>query len=102
MAKKSVLERNDKRQKMIKASKEKRAALKKQIKDPNLTLQERFSLAQKLDALPVDGSSIRYRNRCFMTGRGRGMVHKSLGISRIMLRELVAKGQVSGIKKASW
>lgn len=102
MAKKSVLQRNLKREIMIQKYAEKRAVLKVKIKDKNLTLQERFSLAQKLDALPVDGSKVRYRNRCSLTGRGRGLVHKSLGISRIMLRNLVAKGQVAGVKKASW
>lgn len=102
MAKKSVIERNLKRAHMIEQYAVRRAELKAKIKDPNLSLQERFSLAQKLDKLPVDGSKIRYRNRCALTGRGRGVVHKSLGISRIMLRELVGKGQVPGVRKASW
>lgn len=102
MAKKSVIQRNLRREILIERFTDKRAALKAKIKDANLSLQERFTLAQKLAALPVDGSKVRYRNRCALTGRGRGVVHKTLGISRIMLRSLVAKGQVPGVRKASW
>lgn len=102
MAKKSVLERNAKRAKLIEQYADRRAELKEKIKDRNLSLAERFKFAQKLDKLPVDGSKIRYRNRCALTGRGRGYVHKSLGISRIKLRELVGKGQIPGVRKASW
>jgi len=102
MAKTSVLQRNLKREKMMENHAAKRAELKAKIKDSSLSLQERFTLAQKLDSLPRDGSKVRYRNRCVLTGRGRGFSHKSLGISRIMLRELVAKGQVPGVRKASW
>lgn len=102
MAKKSVIQRNLRREAMIEKFATKRADLKAKIKDSNLSLQERFTFAQKLAALPVDGSKVRYRNRCALTGRGRGVVHHSLGISRIMLRSLVAKGQVPGVKKASW
>lgn len=102
MAKKSLIERNLRREKMIEKYASKRQELKAKIKDANLSLQERFALAQKLDAMPLDGSKVRYRNRCLLTGRGRGLVHKSLGISRIMLRDLVSKGQVPGVRKASW
>lgn len=102
MAKKSVLERNLRRSKMIEQYAVKRAALKAKIRDPKLSLQERFTYAQKLASLPVDGSAVRYKNRCVLTGRARGYVHKSLKISRIMCRELVAKGQIPGVRKASW
>ncbi len=102
MAKKSVIQRNLRRAQMIEQYASRRAELKAKIKDASLSLQERFTLAQKLDKLPVDGSKVRYRNRCALTGRGRGVVHKSLGISRICLRELVGKGQVPGVRKASW
>jgi len=102
MAKKALIERNLRREKLIEKFAQKRQELKAQIKNSDLSLQERFSLAQKLDAMPVDGSKVRYRNRCSLTGRGRGVVHKSLGISRIMLRELMSKGQVPGVRKASW
>jgi len=102
MAKTSVIQRNLRRARLIEQYADRRALLKAQIKNPSLSLQERFTLAQKLDKLPVDGSKARYRNRCALTGRGRGVVHKSLGISRIMLRTLVGKGQVPGVRKASW
>jgi small subunit ribosomal protein S14 len=102
MAKSSLLERNLKRKQMIEKFADKRAALKKMIKDPALSLSDRFLAAQKLDKLPVDGSSVRYRNRCAITGRGRGLAHKSLGISRIELRRLVGQGYIPGIRKASW
>jgi len=102
MAKKSVLERNEKRLNLIELNHEKRQELKKKIKDASLTPQERFLLAQKLDSMPIDGSYIRYRKRCFLTGRGRGLAHRSLGISRIELRRLVGKGYIPGFGKASW
>lgn len=102
MARKALIERNTRRAKMVEQHAQKRKELKIQIKNPELSLQERFSFAQKLDAMPIDGSKVRYRNRCSLTGRGRGLVHKTLGISRIMLRELMSKGQVPGVKKASW
>lgn len=102
MAKKSVVERNLKRELLGVKYSQKRAELKKKIRDKNLTLQERFNLAQKLDALPRDGSAVRYHRRCVLTQRAHGLIDKNLGISRIMLRKLVALGQVPGVRKASW
>jgi len=102
MAKTSVVQRNIKRQKMIVQYAAKRLELKKQIKNLNLSLQERFLLVQKLHALPKDSSAVRYRKRCSITQRGNGMVDKNLGISRITMRNLVAKGCLPGVRKASW
>lgn len=102
MAKTSLIQRNLRRLNLSTKAVEKRAELKKMIKDPNIPLQKRFALMQKLDSMPVDCSAVRYRKRCALTGRGRGLAHKSLGISRIELRRLVSKGYIPGIQKASW
>jgi small subunit ribosomal protein S14 len=100
MARKSVIERNRKRQQLGERHSVKRAELKKKIKDKSLLLSERFALAQKLDAMPIDGSPVRYHNRCMLTQRARGLFDKDIGISRIMLRKLI--GLMPGIRKASW
>lgn len=102
MSKKSVVQRNINRAKKISQYAQKRAALKKQIKNQELSLKERFALVQKLHSMKRDSSPVRYRKRCSITQRGNGLVDKDLGISRIMMRELVAKGYLPGVRKASW
>lgn len=102
MAKRSVLERNLKRERLSRFYFDKRKLLKKEVRNPSLSLQDRFAAAQKLASLPRDGSSVRFRNRCVVSGRGRGLAHKTLGVSRIVLRRLMANGFVPGMKKASW
>lgn len=99
MSKKSVLERNCKRKILSERFAAKRAILKQKIKDPNLNIKEKTLLIQKLDNLPVDSSSVRIRNRCFVTGRPRGFYRK-FGVSRIILRQYVH--YIPGLKKASW
>lgn len=99
MSKKSVLERNLKRKILSERFSLKRLELKNQIKDPSISLKEKIKIIQKLDNMPIDSSKVRYRNRCSLTGRGRGFYNK-FGVSRIMLRE---KAQyIPGFKKASW
>ncbi|WP_342262152.1 30S ribosomal protein S14 [Alphaproteobacteria bacterium endosymbiont of Tiliacea citrago] len=99
MAKKSVLERNSKRKILGERFALKRQELKNKIKDPSLNIKEKLLLIQKLDNLPVDSSKVRYRNRCAITGRGRGFYNK-FGVSRIMMREFIHF--IPGLKKASW
>jgi len=99
MSKKSVLERNAKREKLALQLEKKRAELKKMIKDSSCSFKEKLGYIQKLDNLPVDSSKIRQRNRCSLTGRPRGY-NRILGISRIMLREMIHF--IPGCKKASW
>ena len=81
--------------------KSRRLALKKQIKNKNLSLEERIKLQSKLNDLPRDSSRVRIRNRCKITGRARG-VYRKFGLSRIKIRELSMSGALPGVTKASW
>ena len=101
MAKLSSIQKNLYRQKLIKKYKLKREDLKSKIKNKNLSLKERISYQNKLNDLPRNGSSIRHRNRCEITGRPRGNYRK-FGLSRIKLRELSMTGDLPGVVKSSW
>ena len=101
MAKLSSIQRNLFRQKLITKYKSKRELLKAKIKDKKLSLEERISFQNKLNELPRNASSIRYRNRCEITGRPRGNYRK-FGLSRIKLRELSMSGDLPGVVKSSW
>ncbi|MBP52703.1 MAG: 30S ribosomal protein S14 [Opitutae bacterium] len=101
MAKKSVVYRNIKRERMVARFASKRAALKKILSDPE-TSEEEFYIAQgKLSKLPKNSSSVRLVNRCSLTGRPRATIRK-FGLSRITFRELALQGKVPGVIKASW
>ena len=101
MAKLSSVQKNLFRQKLIQKYKIKRENLKSKIKDKKLSLEERISYQNKLNDLPRNGSSIRHRNRCEITGRPRGNYRK-FGLSRIKLRELSMTGDLPGVVKSSW
>ena len=101
MAKLSSIQKNLFRQKLIKKFKTKRNALKSKIKDKNISLEERITYQNKLNDLPRNGSAIRPRNRCEVTGRPRGNYRK-FGLSRIKLRELSMSGDLPGVVKSSW
>ena len=101
MAKLSSIQKNLFRKKLIKKFKSKREILKAKIKNKNISLEERISLQNKLNDLPRNGSSIRHRNRCELTGRPRGNYRK-FGLSRIKLRELSMTGDLPGVVKSSW
>ena len=101
MAKQSSVQKNLLRKKLIKKFKLKRDKLKIKIKDKNLSLEERIAFQNKLNDLPRNGSAIRHRNRCEITGRPRGNYRK-FGLSRIKLRELSMTGDLPGVVKSSW
>jgi len=101
MAKTGSVQRNEKRKRLVKSLKAKRAALNGKIHQKDLPLEERFELVMKLAKLPRNSAEIRVRNRCALTGRPRGY-HRKMGISRNMLRTLAAQGQLPGVIKASW
>ena len=101
MAKLSSVQKNLFRQKLIKKYKSKRELLKSKIKNKNLSLEERIVYQNKLNDLPRNGSAIRLRNRCEITGRPRGNYRK-FGLSRIKLRELSMSGDLPGVVKSSW
>lgn len=101
MAKKSSVERNDKRARMIKSAAPKRAELKKTLMSKHLSFEDRLVAQVKLSEMPRNSAKIRYRNRCGLTGRPRGYYRK-FNLSRIALRELGNFGQIPGLIKASW
>lgn len=101
MAKKSVVARNRKRQRLNKRYGEKRDMLRNRVRDMSLSDEDRMQAVVDLQKLPRDSSKCRYRNRCAMTGRSRGYYRK-FGLSRMRLRELMVKGEVPGVVKASW
>ena len=101
MAKKSLIVKENKRISLAKLYYEKRAELRISAKNPMLTEDERQAAQFSLQKLPRDSSSIRIRNRCSITGRPHGYYRK-FGLSRNKLREAVMRGDVPGVKKASW
>jgi small subunit ribosomal protein S14 len=101
MAKKSMVEREKKRQHLVKQHAAKRAALKAVVNDQSVAIEERFKATLKLAQMPRNSSATRLHNRCELTGRPKGYYRK-LKLSRIMLRELSSFGQVPGMVKSSW
>ena len=101
MAKKSMIERELKRSKLVKRYAAKRNALKDVIRNVNSSDEDRLSAQAKLNALPRDSSPSRKRNRCAITGRPRG-VYRKFGLGRNKLREAAMKGEIPGLRKASW
>ena len=101
MAKTSMIEREKRREKLVKQHAAKRAALKETIRSPKSTDSEREEAVRKLQSLPRDSSPSRMRSRCAITGRSRGYYQK-FGLSRTKLRELTLEGNIPGMRKASW
>jgi small subunit ribosomal protein S14 len=101
MAKKSSIEKNNRRRKMVARLAGKRAELKRIATDESLSLEDRFQARLKLAELPRNSSAVRIRNRCELTGRPRG-VYRKLRVSRIALRELGSSGMIPGLVKSSW
>ena len=101
MAKLSSIQKNLFRKRLIKKFKSKREILKSKIKDKTISLDGRIIFQNKLNELPRNGSAIRHRNRCEITGRPRGNYRK-FGLSRIKLRELSMTGDLPGVVKSSW
>ena len=101
MAKQSSIQKNLNRKKIVSKFKKKRKDLKKLIMKKDLSMEERFKFQSKLNDLPRDGSNVRVRNRCILTGRTRG-VYRKFGLSRIKLRELSMSGDLPGMVKSSW
>ncbi len=101
MAKRSMLQREAKRTKLVAKYSKKRAVLKKIINDPLVEFEEKMGAVQKLAMLPRDSSPARQRNRCALTGRPHGFYRK-FGLGRNMVRELAMRGEIPGLVKASW
>ena len=101
MAKKSAIERNQKRVRLSKRYAAKRAALKAQMRDKTISPEDRFQAMLKLAELPRNSSKVRVRLRCQLSGRPRGNYRK-FNLSRSALRDLSSRGQVPGMVKSSW
>ena len=96
-----MIERNNKRRRMTKQYAAKRAALKAVIGDLSRPAEERFRAVLKLAELPRNGSKIRVRNRCALSGRPRAYFRK-FNLSRVALRDLASRGELPGVVKSSW
>lgn len=101
MAKKAMIEREKKREKLVAKYAVKRAALKKIANDDSKPMEERFKARLKLAELPRNSSATRLHNRCQLTGRPHAYYRK-MKISRIALRDLGSAGQIPGLVKSSW
>ena len=101
MAKKSSIEKNNRRKRMAAGALPKRKALKATIQNPKTSDVDRKAAQVALEKLPRNSSPNRVRNRCEMTGRSRAFV-RAFGVSRIALRELALEGKIPGVRKASW
>ncbi len=101
MAKKSSIIKNNNRKKLSQSHKEKRQKVISISKDESLPFEERLVAQIKLSQMPRNGSRIRHRNRCALSGRPRGNLRK-FGLSRIAVRELASWGQIPGLIKSSW
>jgi small subunit ribosomal protein S14 len=101
MAKVSSVQKNKRREKLVKQCANKRARLKAKAKDPSVAPEEQFAARLKLAEMPRNSSRTRIRNRCELSGRPRAFYRK-FKLSRIALRELASTGQIPGMVKSSW
>ncbi len=101
MAKQSAIQKNLSRKTLIERLSEKRNKLKKILSSKDLSFEDRVKTQMKLESLPRNSSKIRFRNRCFLSGRPRG-VYSKFNLSRIAIRDMAGKGQIPGLTKASW
>ena len=101
MAKKSMIEREKKRAKVVQRYAKKRAELKKTIASPSSSDEERAGALRQLQKLPRNASPTRLTNRCAITGRPKGYYRK-FGLARNKLREETMEGNIPGLSKASW
>lgn len=101
MAKTSMVNRDVKRTKLVKKYAAKRDALKKIISSDKSSYEDKAAAVITLSKLPRDSSPARQRNRCAITGRSRG-VYSKFGLGRNKLREATMRGDVPGLRKASW
>ncbi len=101
MAKKSMIERQTKRERLVKKYAAKRAEYRRIMKDVNATDEEKQVAQARMQALPRNSCSARLRNRCAISGRPHGYYRK-FGLARNKLREATMRGEIPGLSKASW
>ena len=101
MAKKSMVNRDIKRTKLVKKYAATRASLRDTVSSVSASYEEKLEASEKLQKLPRDSSASRQRTRCALSGRPRG-VYRKFGLGRNKLREATMRGDVPGLRKASW
>lgn len=101
MAKKSKIAKNNKRKVIVERYADRRAELIKIIKDPEASLVDKREAYVMIAKMPRDASATRYRNRCNVSGRPRAYF-RQFGLSRIALRDMAHRGELPGVRKASW
>ena len=101
MAKTSMIQRENKRAKLVDRDFEKRVKLREILKDADASFEEKMEASRKMQTLPRDSSASRRRNRCRITGRPHGYYRK-FGLARNKLREAAMRGDIPGLVKASW
>ena len=101
MAKRNMINREQKRRRTVKKFSAKRAELLAIANNVKLSPEERYEARMRLQKLPRDASPVRLRNRCALTGRPRGVFRK-FGLGRGKLREIAMRGEIPGVIKASW
>ena len=101
MAKTNMVEREKRRERIVKKHAQKRAQLKEIIRSPKSSPEQRVAAQAALQTQPRDASKSRHRNRCQITGRSRG-VYRKFGLSRVKIREVAMRGEIPGLGKASW
>jgi small subunit ribosomal protein S14 len=101
MAKTSSIERNLKRQRLVKKYAAKRAELKAILANPKTTDEEFYKTQRAMAELPRNSAPVRLRNRCSVTGRARAFIRR-YGVSRLTFRELALNGKIPGVMKSSW
>ena len=101
MAKKCQVNRDNKRKKLIDKHAAKRAALRKKLNDPEVSIEEKLEVQEQFAKLPRNSCPTRLNRRCEVSGRSHAY-YKKFAISRIALRELALRGQLPGVRKSSW
>ena len=101
MSKLALINRNEKRKKLVLKFAKRRAALEAIIANPKMSDDDKFAARLKIQQLPRNANPTRLRNRCALTGRPRG-VYSKFGLGRNKLRDLALKGEIPGVIKASW
>jgi small subunit ribosomal protein S14 len=101
MAKTSQVLRDKRRAKLIAKYAERRAELRRKLKDPNVPTEDKFDIQAEFARMPRNSCPTRLTRRCRLTGRARG-VYQKFGLSRIALREMTLSGELPGMRKSSW
>ena len=101
MAKKSQINRDNKRKQLIARYADRRSELRKRLNDRDVSIEEKLEIQEKFAKMPRNSCPTRLNRRCQISGRSKSFYRK-FGISRIALRELTLRGQLPGMRKSSW